>query len=442
MHAARGIIPLPKDNCFFMENHDIFAKCYTNAGYFGDLRVRDDRFFSRPVLPPAPATTITEGGKPFVMWSYNNYLGFANHPEVNAAARKALDDYGISSPMGSRMMSGTTAHHLALEKKLAQWQKTESAFVFNYGYLGVLGIVSSLAGPNDTVVMDKLSHACIVDAAFLSRAKVRIFKHNDCEDLERILTSVQRERTGGILILTEGVYGMTGDFARLADIIALKKKYNARLFVDDAHGVGILGDTGAGIGEHLGLAKDIDIYFGTYAKTFGAIGGFAAADKAIIDWIEYNSRTQVFAKALPMVYVKAVESALALIQGPEGDARRKQMWENSRLLSDGLKAQGFHIGSGESPIVSVYIPIGKDKPLASIAPQTVAFLREQGVFVSGIMYPVIPPGLVMYRMIPTALHTREEIRYTIEKFTAMRDALKLETAMTAEELKNLSKIYV
>ncbi len=420
---------------------DIFEKCYTNEGYFGQLRVQDDRFFSRPILEPRPETRMNFGKQQCIMWSINNYLGLANHPKVIRAAQEALSSFGISSPMGSRMMSGTTEHHLALEEKLARWQGAEKAFVFNYGYLGVLGIVSALAGPQDTIIMDKLSHACIVDAAFLSRANTRIFKHNNIEDLERVLQETCKTRKGGILILIEGVYGMTGDLAKLKEIVELKKKYGARLFIDDAHGCGVLGEGGRGIGALMNLAEEIDIYFGTYAKAFAAIGGFATAKKAIIDWIEYNARTQVFAKSLPMVYVKAVEVMLELIAGSEGTERRAKMWENSNTLKQALKAEGFYVGTGNSPIVSVYIPIGEDTPLQSIAPQTIKVLRDKGVFVSGVMYPVIPNGLVMYRMIPTANHSQEEIDYTVQQFVAMRNELNLNTTMTEREEKNLSRIY-
>lgn len=420
---------------------DIFEKCYTNEGYFGELRIQDDRFFSRPILDPCPETHMNFSGKKCVMWSINNYLGLANHPEVVQASQEALNTFGISSPMGSRMMSGTTSHHLQLEEKFAQWQGAEKALVFNYGYLGVLGIVSALAKPQDTIIMDKFSHACIVDAAFLSRANIRIFKHNNVEDLERILKDTQKQRKEGLLILIEGMYGMTGDLAKLKQIVDMKKYYGARLFVDDAHGCGVLGDSGRGIGELMELSHEIDIYFGTYAKAFAAIGGFAVAQKEVINWIEYNARTQIFAKALPMIYVKTVEKMLELIAGSEGAIRREKMWQNSHALKQGLQAEGFHIGSGKSPIVSIYIPIGEDAPLHSIAPQTIKLLRDKGVFVSGVMHPVIPHGLVMYRMIPTANHSKEEINYTIRQFVAMRDELNLNTAMTENEQQSLSSIY-
>ncbi len=421
---------------------DIFEKCYTSEGYFGELRMKDDRFLSRPILHPCPETSMEFGGKKCVMWSINNYLGLANHPEVIKVAQEAIDTFGISSPMGSRMLSGTTNYHLQLEEKFAQWQGAEKALIFNYGYLGVLGIVSALAKPQDTIIMDKLSHACIVDAAFLSHANIRIFKHNNIDDLERVLKDTHKQRKEGILILIEGVYGMTGDFAKLKQIIAMKKQYGARLFVDDAHGCGILGDGGRGIATLLNVSDEIDIYFGTYAKAFAAIGGFAVAKKAVIDWIEYNARTQIFAKALPMVYVKTVEKMLAIIAGNEGDIRREKMWKNSRMLKQELQAENFYIGSGESPIVSVYIPIGENTPLHSIAPQTITLLREKGVFVSAVIYPVIPRGLVMYRMIPTANHSKEEIEYTIRQFVTMRDELNLNTIMTENEQQNLLKIYV
>lgn len=421
-------------------SQDIFAKCYTDEGYFGKLRVMGDDFLTRPTLPIKPSTHIEFAKRNCIMWSINDYLGFANNPEVAKIAKKSLEEYGISSPMGSRMMSGTTKDHLALEEKLARWLGKEDAYLFNYGYLGVLGIISSIATPQDTIIMDKLAHASIVDAAFLSRATTRIFKHNNIVDLEKILKNTREKKpTGGILILIEGVYGMTGDIAPLKKIVEIKNKYNARLFIDDAHGCGVIGEQGRGVGYYHGVMDDVDIYFGTFAKTFGAIGGFAVADKPIIEWIEYNARTQVFAKSLPIIYVHAIDKTLDLIIG--ADDRRTLLWERSNQLKDGLRKAGFHVGSGESPIVSTFISIKGDTPLESVGPTTVKFLREEGIFVTGIIYPVIPRGLVMFRMIPTAAHTVEDIHKTIETFIKMKNTLALDTHMTTEELELLKKLY-
>lgn len=420
---------------------DIFDKCHTDGGYFGTLRAAGDRFLSRPTMQITPDTHIDFAGKECIMWSYNNYLGLANHPDIQAVAEKALKEYGISSPMGSRMMSGTTEDHLALEKKLATWTNKEAAYLFNYGYLGVLGIVSALAGPEDTIVMDKLSHACIIDAAFLAPSTTRIFRHNNVADLEKVLKNIREKKPkGGILILIEGVYGMTGDIAPLKEIVKIKDKYGARLFVDDAHGCGVLGDKGSGVGSHYGVMDEVDIYFGTFAKTFAAIGGFAAAKREVIEWIGYNARTQVFAKSLPIIYVKAADKTLDMII--DGDERREMLWNKSNALKEGLKNVGFQIGGGQSPIVSTYISIQGDQPYESIAPQTVKYLRDHGIFVTAVIYPVIPHGLVMYRMIPTAIHSDEDIATTIKVFTQMRDDLKLNSTMTEQELELLKKIYV
>lgn len=423
------------------KTQDIFSKCYTDQGYFGALRVTGDRFFSRPTLPIRPSPHMKFDNRQCIMWSINDYLGFANHPEVIKVAQKSLEKYGISSPMGSRMMSGTTKDHLALEEKIAQWVEKEASYVFNYGYLGVLGVVSSLATPKDIIIMDKLSHACIVDAAFLSRAKTRIFKHNNMEDLEKVLASTRKNNPdSGILILIEGVYGMTGDLAPINKIIALKKKYHARVFIDDAHGCGVLGEKGRGTGAYYQAMKDIDIYFGTFAKAFGAIGGFAAADKAVIEWIGYNARTQVFAKSLPIIYVHSIDKMLDLII--KGDDRRATMWERSHALKDGLKAAGFTIGKGTSPIVSTYMSIKEDAPHTSVVPQTVSLLRHKGIFVTAVIHPVIPQGLVMYRMIPTANHSTSDIQRTIRAFQEMKQELDFDTSMTSDEKELIKKIYV
>lgn len=425
-----------------MSNYkDLFEKCSGDGGYFGTLRAMGDTFITRPTMQIIPDTHIKFGDKDCIMWSYNNYLGLANHPEVQEVAEKSLAQYGLASPMGSRMMSGTTLDHLALEKKFAKWTKKEAAYIFNYGYMGVLGVVSALVAPEDTIVMDKLAHASIIDAAFLASGTTRIFKHNNVRDLEKVLKNIREKKpNGGILILIEGVYGMTGDIAPLKEIVKIKNKYGARLFIDDAHGCGVIGEQGRGVGDYHGVMDEVDIYFGTFAKTFGAIGGFASATKEVIEWITYNARTQIFAKSLPIVYVHALDKTLDLII--ESDERRKKLWEMSNKLKDGLRNEGFYIGPGESPIVSTYISIQGDQPYESVAPVSVKYLRNNGIFVSIVIYPVIPRGLIMYRMIPTAVHTDEDIATTIKIFKQMKHDLHLSTTMTETELDLLKRIYV
>lgn len=414
---------------------DLFEKCHGDGGYFGEFRKNDPLGVTRPILDDIPGPKMTYEGKEYVMWSVNNYLGLAGEESIQAAARSALETHSVSAPMGSRMMSGNTNEHIKLERAFAEQQDKESAILFNYGYMGVLGTISALAGPEDTIVVDKLAHACILDAAFLSRAKLRFFNHNDMNDLESVLKSVNKNRQGGLLIAIEGVYGMTGDLANLKDICVLKEKYNARLFVDDAHGVGVMGKYGRGAADHMGVQSKVDIQLGTFAKAFASIGGFAAADQAVCDWIAFNARTQVFAKSLPMVYVKALQRTLQMII--EGDDRRAKMWENSKLLKDGLRDLGYTLGFGESPLCAVYASTKRGNELGA---QMLGYLRQRGIFVTGVIYPVIPPGLVMFRMIPTASHDRSHVEETLNIFADMQKDLKMDPIEDVE-LAKIKKLY-
>ncbi len=372
------------------------------------------------------------------MWSVNNYLGLAENQEIKAVAVEAAQTYGVSAPMGSRMMTGNTPHHLELERRLATFTQKEAAVLFNYGYLGVIGTITSLAGPDDTLIMDKLAHACIVDAAMMAPAQVRVFKHNSMKDLESVLQSVQRQSKGGIMVLVEGVYGMTGDLARLDEICALKQKYGFRLFVDDAHGWGVMGSQGRGVADHFGVQNEVDVYFGTFAKAFASIGGFSATTKAVRDWISYNARTQVFAKSLPMIYVKSLQKTLELVIA--GDENRARMWQNSNRLKQGLRELGYFIGSGQSPICAVFAPINGEQT-ETVGKRLVKFLRDRGVFATAITYPVIPLGLCMFRMIPTTSHTTEDIDRTIEVFRQMRDELTMDLKMAPEDQAKISRVY-
>ncbi len=417
---------------------DLFDKCKTDQGYFGPQRYHNDHYFTRPILPPRPDRVMEFQGKDTIMWSVNNYLGLANHPAVNQAAQDAIAEFGVSAPMGSRMMTGNSPYHLALEKRLAEVAQKEASFLFNYGYLGVVGTIASLVGPDDVVVMDKLAHACIVDGAFQAAGQVRVFKHNNMQDLEKVLKRINENRKGGILIVTEGVFGMTGDVARLDEIVALKDKYGARLFVDDAHGWGVMGEIGRGTADFKGVQDGVDIYFGTFAKSFGAIGGFSAANQDVIDWITYNARTQVFAKSLPMVYVQALDKTLDLVV--EADDRRRKMWENSNALKQRLRDHGYFIGPGESPICSVFVPI-RTETVEAVGTRTVSYLRDNGVFVTAITYPVIPHGLMMFRMIPTAEHLPEDIEHTAHVFGEMREALGLDLTIEDEDAQKIRRVY-
>lgn len=403
--------------------NDLFDKCRTDGGYFGAFRVKRDTYFTQPILDGTPGAHMKFRGKDVIMWAVNNYLGVAGRADVQAAAEEAVRRYGPSFPMGSRMLTGNTDEHIALEKKFAGFCLKEGAVVFNYGYLGVLGTVSALVGPDDVVLIDSLSHASMIDATILASAGRRFhpFKHNDMNDLESHLKSADRTRKGGILIITEGVFGMKGNLARLADVVRLKEQFGARLFVDDAHGFGVMGKTGRGTGEHLGVQDGIDLYFGTFAKAFAAIGGVTAGEEDVVEWVRFNARSNVFAKALPMVYVKTVEKALWIIE--HEPQLRDRMWEVTRRLQSGLTDLGFDIGDTESPITPVYVISGDEKTAMAM----ISFLREEfGVFVSAVTFPVVPRGVILFRMIPTAAHSDEDVDRTVDAFRAMRDRMKLD----------------
>lgn len=402
------------------ESRDIFGKCSSEGGYFGQFRICGDQYFTRPVLESAPGEKMTFQGRECVMWSINNYLGMAGNEEVKATAREALEAYSTSGPMGSRMMTGNTDRHIALERALAEYCDKESSILFNYGYLGVLGTLAALVGKQDTIVIDRLSHASMIDGTHLARGQYRIFEHNDMDHLEKVLGEVNEDRRGGVLIVTEGVFGMEGDLADLPNICELKDRYDARLYVDDAHGFGVLGERGKGVGNYYGVQDKIDVYFGTFAKAFAAIGGVSATEKKVCEWILYNARTQVFAKALPMVFVEALHKTLEIVRNDT--ARRDRMWSASRMLKTGLRNLGYDVGDVPSPICPVYVPVGDITLGAMILTQ----LRMQGVFVTGVIYPVVPKGIVLFRMIPTAAHTEEDIDKTLEAYRRVRDDLKLD----------------
>ncbi|HUX13030.1 MAG TPA: pyridoxal phosphate-dependent aminotransferase family protein, partial [Spirochaetia bacterium] len=384
---------------------------------------RGDHYFNQPVLEGTPGPRMKFQGREVVMWAINNYIGLCDNPEIRETAIRSVTEYGTFTPMGSRMLTGNTDKHTNLENRLAAFLGKPSSVLFNYGYLGVIGTISALVGPDDQILMDKLSHASIVDGTILASAgrRFRPYKHNDLDSLESQLKAANRDRKGGLLILTEGVFGMRGDLANLKGICELKEQYGARLLIDDAHGFGVMGDHGQGTGEFLGVQDRIDLYFGTFAKAFAAIGGVTAGETAPIEYIRYNARTNVFAKSLPMVYVDVLTKSLDLIETrPE---LRERMWKIARRLQTGLVELGFDIGDTASPITPVYVPAGD----LTVAMNMIRMLREEyGVFVSGVTYPVVPRGIVMFRMIPTASHSEEDVDITLEAFRAMRDAMKID----------------
>jgi glycine C-acetyltransferase len=317
------------------------------------------------------------------------------------------------------MLTGNTPRHIELEKQLAEYLEKESSILFNYGYLGVLGTISSLIQPNDTILIDKLSHASMVDATLMSSGKYRVYKHNDMNSLESHLKRINRDRKGGVLIVTEGVFGMVGHLADLPNICMLKEKYDARLYIDDAHGFGVMGKNGQGTASHWNVQDKVDLYFGTFAKAFAAIGGVTAADKKVIDWIRYNARTQVFAKSLPMIFVEVLFRTLEIIKNDT--ERRKKLFDNARKLKDGLRNLGYKVGDAESPITPVYVPAGE----ISVGAELVTRLRTSGIFINPVIYPVVPRGIILFRMIPTAAHTDEDINTTVDVYRKVRDEMNL-----------------
>jgi glycine C-acetyltransferase len=410
---------------------DLFDKCLTDAGYFGYYRINRDNYFTQPILGGIPGPRMVFRGREVIMWAVNNYLGLANNEEIKETARKALEKWGTFSPMGSRMLTGNTEQHIALEQKLAGFLQKPASILFNYGYLGVIGTITALIDKNDQIVLDRLSHASMVDGTTLASygKRFRTFQHNDMQDLENQLREANRDRKGGILIVTEGVFGMRGDLADLKGICELGKKYEARLFVDDAHGFGVMGKNGRGLGEHLGVQDKIDIYFGTFAKAFAAIGGVAAGEEAPIEYIRYNARTQVFAKSLPMIYVDVLSASLdVIVNRPE---LRENMWYITGQLQNGMVELGYDIGDTQSPITPVYVPAGD----AETGMAMIRMLREEyGIFVSGVTYPVVPKGVVLFRMIPTASHTEEDVAKTLDAYRQLRDRLKLDLSLKPSQM--------
>ena len=400
---------------------DLFEKCSGDGGYFGKYRVRNDHYVVQPILDSLPGPNMVFNGKPVIMWGVNNYLGIAGNQKIKSAAIKSLNQYSTSTPMGSRLLTGTTTKHIELEKKLAAYCDKPASILFNYGYLGIIGSISALIGNKDEVIIDKLSHASMLDGTLLAMAgrKFRVFKHNNMKSLEQQLQTARLKNKAGILIVIEGVYGMRGDLANIPEIVPLAKKYDARILIDDAHGFGVMGPTGRGTPEHFNLSKEIDLYFGTFAKAFAAIGGVTAGPKKVIDYIRFNARTNVFAKALPTIYVDTIDETLNEIE--EHPEYRDQLWNNAHQLQTGLQQLGYSIGDTQSPITPVYITGGPE-----LAEKIMKTLRDEyGIFLSGVTYPVVPKGLNLFRMIPTAKHTQQDIDTTLAAFKAIKSELNL-----------------
>jgi glycine C-acetyltransferase len=400
---------------------DLFDKIYRNKGPLGQYQQVGHGYFIFPKLEGELGAHMNFRGKEVLVWSLNNYIGLANHPDVRKADADAAKEYGMAYPMGSRLLTGHTGKHEELENQLAEFVGKEDAFLLNYGYLGVFSIIDAILGRNDVVIYDSEAHACIFDGVRLHLGKRFMFPHNNIENCEKQLeraTKIVNGTGGGILIVTEGVYGMAGDLAKLDKIVALKKKFNFRIFVDDAHGFGTMGKTGAGTGEHFGVQDEIDLYFSTFAKSMAGIGAFVAGNEDIINYLRYNMRSQVFAKALPMPMVIGALKRLELLKTkPE---LREKLWKIVRALQSGLKEKGFNLGNTESPVTPVFFT-GSVAEASNI----VIDLRENyRIFCSIVLYPVVPKDVIMLRIIPTAVHTIEDVEYTIKAFGEVQGKLK------------------
>ena len=397
---------------------DIFDRIKTQKGELGQYQSVAHGYFTFPKLEGEIAPHMKFRGNEVLTWSLNNYLGLANHPEVRKADAEGAEKWGLAYPMGARMMSGHTSLHEELEQKLAKFEGKEDAYLLNFGYQGMVSILDSLLTRKDVVVYDSDAHACIIDGLRMHIGKRFVFPHNNIEKLRLQLqhaTKVAEQTKGGILVITEGVFGMAGDLGKLKEIAELKKEFNFRFMIDDAHGFGTMGATGAGTGEHFGVQAQIDIYFATFAKSMAGIGGFVASNETVVDYLRYSMRSQIYAKSLPMAMVYGALKRLELLQNhPE---IREHLWKVVKTLQDGLKAEGFNLGNTQSPVTPVFLDGGVPE-----ATNLSFDLRENyKVFCSIVLYPVVPKGVIMLRIIPTAAHSLEDVEYTIKAFKAIKE---------------------
>ena len=399
---------------------DLFEKFNKSMGPLGKWASIAEGYFVFPKLEGKISNRMKFNGKEVITWSVNDYLGLSNHPEVRKIDSEAAAKYGSAYPMGARMMSGHTSMHEKLENQLADFVKKESAYVLNFGYQGILSIVDTLVSKNDVIVYDVDAHACIVDGVRLHLGKRFTFKHNDIESLVTNLKRAQNivEKTGGgILVISEGVFGMRGEQGKIKEIVKLKKQFDFRLLVDDAHGFGTLGQTGSGVGEEQGVMSEIDVYFATFAKSMASTGAFVAGSNQVIKFLKYNMRSQMFAKSLQMQLVVGAIKRLEILRNEP--VHKQKLWDNVKMLQTGLKKRGFDIGKTQSCVTPVFLK--GDVPEAMVL---VKDLREKyNIFCSIVVYPVIPKGLILLRLIPTATHTVEDIDETLNSFSEIREKL-------------------
>ncbi|WP_079703840.1 aminotransferase class I/II-fold pyridoxal phosphate-dependent enzyme [Daejeonella lutea] len=400
---------------------DLFDKISKNMGPLGQHQKMAHGYFSFPKLEGEIAPHMKFRGKEHLVWSLNNYLGLANHPEVRKADAEGAAEFGLAYPMGARMMSGNSNNHEALEKELAEFVGKQDSFLLNYGYQGIMSAIDALVDRHDVIVYDAESHACIIDGVRLHQGKRFVYSHNDMESLEKQLERAARwvENTGGaILVITEGVFGMSGAQGKLKEVVDLKQKFNFRILIDDAHGFGTMGDTGAGTHEAQGCIEGIDIYFGTFAKSMAGIGAFIASTEEITNFLRYNMRSQTFAKSLPMPMVVGLRKRLELLKSkPE---LREKLWEVATTLQKGLKERGFNIGVTDTMVTPVFL----EGELSEATAITMDLRENYGIFCSIVVYPVIPKGLIMLRLIPTALHTIEDVNRTLDAYSELAVKLK------------------
>lgn len=400
---------------------DIFEKLKKNRGPLGQHAKESHGYFTFPKLEGPIGNKMTFRGKEVLVWSVNNYLGLANHPEVRKVDAEATEEWGLAYPMGARMMSGQTAMHERLEDELSEFMQKEDTFLLNYGYQGCMSAIEALVDRRDVIVYDSESHACMIDGVRLHMGKRYVFQHNDMESFHKQLENAKNhcETTGGgILVVTEGVFGMAGDQGKLKEIVEFKKEYNFRLFVDDAHGFGTIGENGRGAGDHQGVHEEIDVYFGTFAKSMASIGAFVSADQHVIEYLRYNMRSQTFAKSLPMPLVMGALKRLELIR--DNPSFQQNLWKIANALQSGLKEAGFDIGVTNSAVTPVFL----EGNLGEATNITLDLRENHNIFASIVVYPVVPKGTIMLRLIPTAVHTLEDVEYTIETFKKVKEKLE------------------
>lgn len=399
---------------------DLFKKILNNKGPLGTYSHIDDNYYMFPKLEGEIGPRMKFKNKEVLNWSLNNYLGLANHPEVRKTDSEATKQWGLSYPMGARMMSGNTIYHEELEKQLSKFVSKEDSILLNYGYQGVLSIIDALVDRKDVVVYDSDCHACIIDGLRLHIGKRYVYSHNDIENLRKQLVRAKKlsdETSGGILVITEGVFGMSGNMGDLLSIAELKKEFDFRLFVDDAHGFGTMGKTGAGAGEEQGVQDKIDLYFSTFAKSMASIGAFVSGDRDILDNLRYKLRSQIFAKSLPMPIVIGNLKRLELIK--DSSKFKDKLWEIVNAIQDGFKSNGFNIGTTQSPVT----PIILKGDVFECANMIKDLRSEYNIFCSGVIYPVVPKGIIMLRIIPTAAHSLEDVKETITAFKEVKKKL-------------------